>query len=195
MKAYDFKVLLEPDETGGYVATCPSLPGCYSQGDTVDGALDNIREAIELCLEDMHAHGRPSRILRESLSEASSSPDDARAPRRLGTGGHPRVRTARRRAAAREPHPAAPRDGSLENAADGPGAPHAQTGSAATRDTRRAGGSRGVPPPAESVVTALSRRSWLCPKLCPRPPSLPPLSPPASQVPKENPSDNNALSA
>jgi hypothetical protein len=48
----DFKVLLEPDETGGYVATCPSLPGCYSQGDTVDGALDNIREAIELCLED-----------------------------------------------------------------------------------------------------------------------------------------------
>jgi hypothetical protein len=32
MKAYDFKVLLEPDETGGYVATCPSLPGCYSLG-------------------------------------------------------------------------------------------------------------------------------------------------------------------
>jgi predicted RNase H-like HicB family nuclease len=48
MKAYDFRVLLEPDETGGYVATRPSLPGCYSQGDTVDGALDNIREAIEL---------------------------------------------------------------------------------------------------------------------------------------------------
>jgi predicted RNase H-like HicB family nuclease len=52
MKAYDFKVLLEPDETGRYVATCPSLPGCDSQGDTIDGALDNIREAIELCLED-----------------------------------------------------------------------------------------------------------------------------------------------
>ena len=48
---------MEPDETAGYVATCPSLPGCYSQGDTVDGALDNIREAIELCLEDMQAHG------------------------------------------------------------------------------------------------------------------------------------------
>lgn len=52
---------------GGYVATCPSLPGCYSQGDTVDGALDNIREAIELCLEDMQAHGEaipdPSRVL------------------------------------------------------------------------------------------------------------------------------------
>ncbi len=67
MKAYDFKVLLEPDETGGYVATCPSLPGCYSQGDTVDGTLDNIREAIELCLEDMQARGEaipdPSRVL------------------------------------------------------------------------------------------------------------------------------------
>jgi antitoxin HicB len=67
IKVYDFKVLLEPDETGGYVATCPSLPGCYSQGDTVDGALDNIREAIELCLEDMQVHGEvipdPPRVL------------------------------------------------------------------------------------------------------------------------------------
>lgn len=52
-KTYDFKVLLEPDETGGYVVSCPSLPGCYSQGDTVEEALDNIKEAILLCLEDM----------------------------------------------------------------------------------------------------------------------------------------------
>jgi antitoxin HicB len=71
MKAYDFKVLLEPHETGGYAATCPSLPGFYSQGDTIDGALDNIREAIELCLEDMQAHGEaipdPSRVLVGSI--------------------------------------------------------------------------------------------------------------------------------
>ncbi len=54
MKVYDFKVLLEPDEeVGGYVVTCPALPGCYSQGETVEEALANIREAIELCLEDM----------------------------------------------------------------------------------------------------------------------------------------------
>ena len=54
MKVYDFKVLLEPDdEVGGYVVTCPVLPGCYSQGETVEEALANIREAIELCLEDM----------------------------------------------------------------------------------------------------------------------------------------------
>lgn len=55
MQVYDFKVLLEPDEMGGYVVSCPSLPGCYTQGDTVAEALDNIKEAILLCLEDLQA--------------------------------------------------------------------------------------------------------------------------------------------
>ena len=59
MKTWDFKVLLEPDRDGGYVVVCPSLPGCYSQGTTVDEALANIREAIELCLEDLQEHGEP----------------------------------------------------------------------------------------------------------------------------------------
>jgi predicted RNase H-like HicB family nuclease len=59
MKVYDFKVLLEPDEeTGGYVVSCPSLPGCYTQGDTIDEALENIKEAILLCLEDIQAQKR-----------------------------------------------------------------------------------------------------------------------------------------
>ncbi len=57
MKAYDFKVILEPDETGGYVVTCPSLHGCYSQGESIEEALNNIKEAILLCLEDMEAAG------------------------------------------------------------------------------------------------------------------------------------------
>jgi predicted RNase H-like HicB family nuclease len=52
MSVYDFKVILEPDPDGGYVISCPSLPGCYSQGDSVDEALANIREAIELVVED-----------------------------------------------------------------------------------------------------------------------------------------------
>ncbi len=65
MTNYDFKVFIEPDpEAGGYVVVCPSLPGCYSQGDTIDEALDNIKEAIELCLEDMKAH-------HESLPDSS----------------------------------------------------------------------------------------------------------------------------
>jgi len=60
MRALDFKVLLDPDEeTSGYVVTCPALPGCYSQGDTIDEALANIREAILLCLEDMQAQNLP----------------------------------------------------------------------------------------------------------------------------------------
>ncbi len=57
MKYYDFRVLLEPDEAGGYVASCPSLPGCYSQGETVEEAMANIKEAIELTLEDMNERG------------------------------------------------------------------------------------------------------------------------------------------
>ncbi len=59
MKVYDFKVLLEPDEeTGGYVVSCPVLPGCYTQGDTIDEALENIKEAILLCLEDIRAQNQ-----------------------------------------------------------------------------------------------------------------------------------------
>ena len=45
-----FPVILEEDETGGYVVTNPSLEGCYSQGETIEQALDNIKEATELCL-------------------------------------------------------------------------------------------------------------------------------------------------
>ena len=60
MRAYDFKVLLEPDEeAGGYVVTCPALLGCYTQGDTIEEALDNIREVILLCVEDMIAQDQP----------------------------------------------------------------------------------------------------------------------------------------
>lgn len=58
MMARDFKVFLERDEAyGGYVVVCPSLQGCYSQGKTVEEALSNIREAIELVLDDMESRG------------------------------------------------------------------------------------------------------------------------------------------
>ena len=49
-----FKVVLEEDEeVGGYIVICPGLPGCFSQGDTVDEALENIKEAIQACLESL----------------------------------------------------------------------------------------------------------------------------------------------
>lgn len=58
MKVMDFKVLLERDEEyGGYHVTCPSIAGCHSQGKTVEAALVNIREAVELCLEVMRERG------------------------------------------------------------------------------------------------------------------------------------------
>lgn len=59
MAVLDFKVLLEPDETGGYVVICPSLQGCYSQGETIEEALANIREAIQLCLDELRDRGEP----------------------------------------------------------------------------------------------------------------------------------------
>lgn len=45
------RIMLEPSADGGYTASVPSLPGCISEGDTREQALDNIREAIELYLE------------------------------------------------------------------------------------------------------------------------------------------------
>jgi len=52
-----YTVLLEPDEDGGYHAYCPILPGCHSEGDSVEEALGNVREAIELYVESLTAHG------------------------------------------------------------------------------------------------------------------------------------------
>jgi len=45
------KVVLEPSEEGGFTAYVPSLPGCISEGDTKEEALENIKEAIELYFE------------------------------------------------------------------------------------------------------------------------------------------------
>lgn len=45
------RVVLEPSEEGGYTVYVPSLPGCISEGDTKEEALENIREAIDLYLE------------------------------------------------------------------------------------------------------------------------------------------------
>ena len=46
-----FKVVLEEAEEGGYVVYVPSLPGCVSQGETKEEALENIKEAIEVYLD------------------------------------------------------------------------------------------------------------------------------------------------
>ncbi len=57
--AMKYRVLIEQDEDGPFVATCPSLPGCVSQGVTRDEARRNIQEAITGYLESLEEHGDP----------------------------------------------------------------------------------------------------------------------------------------
>ena len=50
-KLLNFIVLIEQDEDGVYVARIPYIPGCYTQGKTVEQTMERIREAIQVCLE------------------------------------------------------------------------------------------------------------------------------------------------
>lgn len=49
----EYPVMLEPDETGGFVVYCPTLKGCVSQGETEEEALENIRDAIVTYLQSL----------------------------------------------------------------------------------------------------------------------------------------------
>jgi predicted RNase H-like HicB family nuclease len=55
------KVVLQPQEEGGYTVAVPSLPGCISEGNTKGEALRNVREAIELYLEIDESKNRRSK--------------------------------------------------------------------------------------------------------------------------------------
>lgn len=52
IKNKKFPIIVEKDESGFYIVECPVFRGCYTQGKTIDEALKNIREVIELCLEE-----------------------------------------------------------------------------------------------------------------------------------------------
>ena len=54
-----YTAILEQEADGGFVVHVPALPGCVSQGDTRDQALENIREAIELHIQDCNDAGDP----------------------------------------------------------------------------------------------------------------------------------------
>lgn len=54
-----YRVLLEEDEDGVFIASCPSLPECVSQGTTRPEPTANIREAIEGYLQSLRKHGEP----------------------------------------------------------------------------------------------------------------------------------------
>ncbi len=54
-----FRVVIERDEDGVFVATCPSLPGCVSQGDTRKEAVTNMQDAMQGYLLSLAEHGEP----------------------------------------------------------------------------------------------------------------------------------------
>ena len=52
MKKIHLPIIIEMDEDGYYIVSCPLFKGCHSYGETIEEALDNIREVIEICLEE-----------------------------------------------------------------------------------------------------------------------------------------------
>lgn len=59
MSTYKYRIIIEQDEDGIYIVTCPSLQGCHSQGDTIDEAIENIKDAIRLHIEARKEIGEP----------------------------------------------------------------------------------------------------------------------------------------
>ena len=47
-----FPVIIERDEDGYYIVSCPLFKGCYTYGETIEEALENLKEVIEMCLEE-----------------------------------------------------------------------------------------------------------------------------------------------
>ncbi len=54
-----YTAIFEAQPDGGYHAFCPALVGCHSEGDTLDEAIENIREAMTVYIESLTAHGEP----------------------------------------------------------------------------------------------------------------------------------------
>ena len=46
-------MILEQDEDGYFIVSCPLFKGCYSYGETIEEAMENIKEVIEMCLEEL----------------------------------------------------------------------------------------------------------------------------------------------
>ncbi|MBU2506731.1 MAG: type II toxin-antitoxin system HicB family antitoxin [Bacteroidetes bacterium] len=59
MKTYKFRIVMEQDEDRVYIVSVPSLRGCYSQGDTIIEATENVKDAIRLHIEAREALGEP----------------------------------------------------------------------------------------------------------------------------------------
>ncbi len=66
-----FNVTINRDEDGVFVVECPSIPGCVSQGKTKEEALENIRDAVRLCLQVRAEKGLPLTIETKQIEVAA----------------------------------------------------------------------------------------------------------------------------
>ena len=62
MQSLHYTVILEREEDGGYHAFVPALPGCHTQGDTLEETLENALEAIHAYLDSLKAEGEPAPV-------------------------------------------------------------------------------------------------------------------------------------
>ena len=76
------QIIIEQDEAGYYVAECPALRACYTQGKTYEEVIDNIKDVIALCLEDLKAKKKSipkqAEIIGVQRVEVVSSPPSCR---------------------------------------------------------------------------------------------------------------------
>jgi len=68
VKSGRFPVVMSRGEDGYYIVQCPTLPGCVTQGKTLDEALKNIKEVIELCLEEKESRAMARAFGTEEVS-------------------------------------------------------------------------------------------------------------------------------
>jgi antitoxin HicB len=59
MKERKYTIVLEPEDGGGYAVTVPALPGCFTQGSTVEEAMERAAEAISVHIAGLEADGEP----------------------------------------------------------------------------------------------------------------------------------------
>ncbi len=69
----NFHIVLEKQEEGGYTVYVPELPGCISQGETEKEAINNINEAMEIYLDELHSSSIEKMLSRVKIIEPSSS--------------------------------------------------------------------------------------------------------------------------
>lgn len=72
MKIMNYTIVITPDETGGYVVTCPALPGLVTEGDTIDEAREMARDAITGYLESLRLDGEPIPVDTSVITETIS---------------------------------------------------------------------------------------------------------------------------